>query len=379
MSKESRSVDKIDEAQLPRIIACGYREIKSSKTSLTFPAWLVQFEDQKFWWRSKRDFLLLFRASKRSIPIPKASLQKLANQSPWKIPNTEISIQKIDSKAEINNYSVQMVKSVQQCNYFIRKLASCCEDERVLKAWQNFSRSSDTDGLLDSGSMHNSDNCLPEQVGGQTSHEEAARLGQYFCSPTTAEKLVQLTTEFCLKRSIFNSKSLHKLTFLEPSCGQGDILWNLLQNLKTNGYDPGCYRVIACDIDHNAIQSCQEYAMQNKYVVNDWLRSDFLATKNDADYSGHVVVLGGPPYTSGAGSGKNMERNLPDLFFKHCVETWNAVFVAFILPKRYHCNPINTEEGWRVETHRLESSSFFFQGNQKITQPSIIQCYIKGP
>jgi len=404
------SVDKKnppEAQQFPRVIACGYREIKSSKTSLTFPAWLVQFDDNQknrsCWWRSKRDFLLLFRATKRFVSIPKASLQKLAAQSPWQVPTTNDGIsfmEESDSSAELlsNNYNIKMVKSIRQCDDYLRKIASCCEDdEETLKAWQKFSESNDTSGLIepDGTSTQNATSAVivPKNA---TTPKQASQLGQYFCSPSTAEKIVDLTMEFCNKnrKDYFNNSDdskKKKLIFLEPSCGHGDILWRLLQKLKTVEYydDRDSYRVIACDIDKNAIQRCEDHVKQEEqWIVDKWLHGNFLTTKeNDVAVTEHhhlvrdddmIVVLGGPPYTSGAGSGTKMERNLPDLFFQHCVKEWNAAFVAFILPERYRDNPIQAAIGsWIVETHELESSSFFFQGNHKVVQPSIIQCYVK--
>ena len=111
-----------------------------------------------------------------------------------------------------------------------------------------------------------------------------------------------------------------------------------------------------------------------------------------------IICLGGPPYTSGSGCGKYMQRDLPEQFISHCVTKWNVSTVCFLLPSRYktfdpttlvHGYPppmppprpsqlssthSSLKDSWIVENVELQSSEFFFQGSLPVIQPSIIQC-----
>ena len=110
-----------------------------------------------------------------------------------------------------------------------------------------------------------------------------------------------------------------------------------------------------------------------------------------------IVCLGGPPYTSGSGSGTNMRRDLPEQFIAHCITKWNASTICFLLPSRYktfdpttlvHGYPSppipspsqlstqssSLEDSWIVKNVELQSSEFYFQGSVPVIQPSIIQC-----
>ena len=113
-----------------KVLACGYREIKSAKSGLTFPAFLVSLpldeadNNVRIVWRSKRDFLLLGRAS--SLSLPKAALKKLAESTPWKRPGT--SIPKIEGHIE-NHYHARMKKSLLQLDQFLLYL--CDHSARV--------------------------------------------------------------------------------------------------------------------------------------------------------------------------------------------------------------------------------------------------------
>jgi hypothetical protein len=85
-----------------------------------------------------------------------------------------------------------------------------------------------------------------------------------------------------------------------------------------------------------------------------------------------VICLGGPPYTTGAGSmsNTNMQRDLPQRFVSHCFDEYKAQFVAFFLPRRFE------KHDWEYpcRTHELASSTFYFHG-KKVRQPSILQCF----
>jgi hypothetical protein len=379
----------------PCILACGYREIQSPRTALSFPAWLIQFSPGgRTFWRSKKDFLLLFRATKRStskgIPqCPKAALNKLVTRAPWKRPGFEGGDNEESSSVE-NNYHVSMKRNLFQLDRYLQCIVEHQSDDSDLsKAWQIFSRLSDTQGLRSPGetaSVVNNGNATAatptaiqqghekEPVSSFTSTQEGSKLGQYFCSPATAKQIVSSALDFVVKKKWETTKNI---IFLEPSCGHGDIVWQLLDDLETTRTDPCNHSIIGCDLDANAIRICQEHEKSDR--VMEWRQGDFLKTQPPADVvasSSTVVVLGGPPYTSGAGSGEAMTLDMPNAFLQHCVDVWKASFVAFILPKRYKDSPM-AMPGWTVETHELETSTFYFQGDRKVTQPSIIQSYTK--
>lgn len=355
--------------QLPCILACGYCEIQSPRTSLTFPAWLVLLSPSESYWRSKKDFLLLFRATKGKVQSPKTALNKLADKAPWKRPPGEDEERTTSSTAssETNNYHAPMKKNLYILDEYLQTVARLCgeDDSDIFKAWCLFVRPQDTEGLLPSKSSASAgEKLIPQKDSSSSSTIKSSKLGQYFCSDATAKQIVKLTLDY-----VRNNTKGGPVTFLEPSCGHGDILWQLLEDLETS-----YHHVIGCDLDSNVIETCQQHAKKDQV---EWMQGDFLQTKRPAGQeSSTLVVLGGPPYTSGAGSGENMDRSLPNVFLTHCVKTWKASFVAFILPERYRKCPMSVP-GWTVQTHELDSSTFFFQGQQKTTQPSIIQCYTR--
>lgn len=399
--------------QHPQVLACGYRRIQSPKTALTFPAWLVQLSPERSYWRSKKDFLLLFRATKggkTKLQCPKSALNKLSEKAPWNRqapqPKKDVDINDQKSCHQNNNYEPSMTKNIYLLDTYLRSVAALCdqEDLHVSKAWSHFIRPHDTDGLLSLLPLECSEGTtlvgamplitspdddhepgqnlreLPHQeeaVSVGTQHEAAIRsckLGQYFCSPATARQLVHLTLEFVRQQQ---EQQKHKtqgpVVFLEPSCGHGDIVRQLLQDLDGTSIVEHNFHVLGCDIDDSAIQRCRQQFPQSDHL--EWICDDFLrTTPSDHHASGTLVVLGGPPYTSGAGSGSLVERDLPLAFFLHCANVWKAAFVAFILPVRYKACPMQLP-GWNVETHALsESSTFFFRGQEGVVQPSIIQC-----
>ena len=174
------------------------------------------------------------------------------------------------------------------------------------------------------------------------------------------------------------------IVFLEPSCGHGDVVWPLLQRLQEPNLLVSDYRIVACDVDQNAVWHCQQQHPNTNDNDDDkisWITGDFLELSSSSSSStigswGTLTVcLGGPPYTTGAGSTR-MERNLPQQFFDRAVGEWQARLVAFFLPERYATQPLQLPDGWVSKTHALQSSTFFFQGQVPVTQPSILQvCY----
>lgn len=167
----------------------------------------------------------------------------------------------------------------------------------------------------------------------------------------------------------------NRIIFVEPSCGKGDVVFTLLQELERRKI--GNFQIMAYDIDPLAITSCKKNT--NNTTTNlQWTCCDFLTrSRPDTDKDDLVVCLGGPPYTSGAGSGPEIQRNLPQLFLSHCLEEWNAEVVAFFLPKRCQSCPPEAPNEWRMETQELDSSTFYFQGKVPVIQPSVLQCWCR--
>ena len=121
---------------------------------------------------------------------------------------------------------------------------------------------------------------------------------------------------------------------------------------------------------------------------------NFLSTTSNSNFEKNdkeqrtlfVCCLGGPPYTTGAGSSTDIQRDLPTKFVQHCQKEWKADIITFILPiryKKYHwgttesTNTESVEEKWDCTTKELKSSTFFFRGKEQITQPSIIQTFVR--
>ena len=68
------------------------------------------------------------------------------------------------------------------------------------------------------------------------------------------------------------------------------------------------------------------------------------------------------------------------MFVQHCQDEWQADYIVFLFPHRYReiGNSINVST-MRIGSVRqdLQSSTFYFQGKEKVTQPSILQTYIR--
>jgi hypothetical protein len=169
------------------------------------------------------------------------------------------------------------------------------------------------------------------------------------------------------------------IIFVEPSCGKGDIVNNLIYELGTRNIPSSRIFIQGFDIDPNAIRTCQNLQLPSNYQVS-WTCLNFLESKcihKDKPAKPLVVCLGGPPYTTGAGSRVEIQRDLPSLFIEHCIREWGASLVCFLLPSRYkdRDNMIALPSELHCETFALKSSTFFFQGTIPVTQPSILQCF----
>ena len=384
----------------PMLLACGYQCIPSPKTELLFPAWLVrlpthddiqqqqQQQQQEHRWRSKRDFLRLFRSaiatSNGTIQPPKAALQKLSNQAPWKTPgnplveydtsNGQELEQKDPHRTLSDNYHVSMKKSILLVNRFLQ---ACSRWESLQSVWQEFCRPGDTHGLVSNYCDHTT---RENSSIGITSPRESSTLGQYFCTEENANQLMDLTFVWIKQQQLLAPKTTTGTTenwvFLEPSCGHGQLVWALMERLKRVSLDST--EIVGYDLDDNAIQLCrhQQLLQTCHHDSVTWVSCNFLDSLSPSHGNSTIVVcVGGPPYTSR--NGASMERDLPQLFLNHSLQVWKADFCAFILPRRFAKNPPQVPIGWKCKTHDMASSTFYFQGTVEVTQPSIIQTFFR--
>ncbi|VEU43583.1 unnamed protein product [Pseudo-nitzschia multistriata] len=419
-----------------------------------------------FAWRSKRDFMLLARSSD-SLVLPKAALKKVvdSNSVPWRrfdmnlVGNNNTPYFLSDPKLP-NHFSVRMKKSLWLLDHFLHR-AETSATETAKAAWETFCRPSDTEDLITpreftpgaDSTTNQRDGNIAKPKGEDTqahstetkindpntsfssSHNEnvttladSSRLGQYFASEENSRMVVECALEKILP--LFHDGKNSDILFLEPSCGHGDIVASLVEALEEHEISPRSVFIQGYDIDPCVIKTCQQSTTfhnsrsansckdSNDYRVL-WECSSFFETtrqkclcsfesaygKRDETKRLLVCCLGGPPYTSGQGSGSSIQRDLPTRFVKHCRNEWKADVVSFLLPARYregmkhsitdctftkraaanaesvtHKNTINHSIGgaqqiWRCETEELKESTFFFRGKTKVKQPSIIQTF----
>jgi len=267
-----------------------------------------------------------------------------------------------------------------------------------------------------------------------TTLKESSRLGQYFASKENSRKVVEFALDKILPLYELRNNAQDKITansnakiiFVEPSCGHGDIVVSLVEALKERHIPPTSVGILGYDIDPGAIEVCrkrQEFVAKNtesnssdnmehdnckssNYTVF-WDCKSFFETnreqgihrfdiffKMDSDSTKAnppdilICFLGGPPYTTGQGSGSAMKRDLPERFVDHCVHEWKADVISFLLPARYREDPRkilcdgslvatpnehSDTNRWMRETQELEASKFLFRGTIEVTQPSIIK------
>jgi hypothetical protein len=133
------------------------------------------------------------------------------------------------------------------------------------------------------------------------------------------------------------------------------------------------------------VKDTQQLMERNKTPHSDTTTTSITTTafdsSNDFDHGIRVVCVGGPPYTTGAGTGSDMKRDLPEQFIRLSVETLHADHIFFFLPQRYERDSPSLlktlSEEWTYDTQPLPNSTFSFQGRD-ITQPSILQHWYKN-
>lgn len=159
--------------------------------------------------------------------------------------------------------------------------------------------------------------------------------------------------------------------------------------------------MLGYDIDKYAIQQCrQKLSKLNDNPFPVFLQCcNFLELSKD-EFVSHIhqesfisdlkktkiIFIGGPPYSSGVGSGEAIDRDLPSQFVMHSIHNIGADFVSFILPIRCN-NMVNDLQEqinarcknclWSCTIYNLTSSEFLFI-DQVVTQPSVIHCWVKN-
>ena len=382
------SSDRDMESSLPLVLACGYRQVYIAKSGLSFPAWLVKIPEENgsvcLVWKSKRDF---WRLARHVTSFPKAAWKKLAQSAPWQRPDfarhapidsTNGTTKFWDEDAE-NNWQPKMKRSLFLLDQYLQMAASITTPSEARDAWLEFVLdTSEVASLANTDGRHNNDS------------QRGNALGQYFCHPSNALQLVQ--TALSRLRSLCDNQH-SSLLAIEPSCGYGQIIETLLQELPTqfpSTDEKINFRIRGIDLDTVAIDRCRSNLTQHNFV--DLVATDFLSTSL-SDISGWqensaVFVVGGPPYTAGAGKGRCtstpdeslLHRNLPMKFVQHAVSAYSALVVCFLMPMR--CQRVDYhKEGWLPSNYDYESieleapSVFFFQGREPVKQPSLIQCF----
>lgn len=388
-----------DTPRLVSVLACGYEQVHIPKSGLSFPAWLVRVltttddgSDTRlptvlFVWRSKRDFWRLARKTK-SQHFPKAAWTKLGDAAPWKRPdfgshvNHEdvcigYDLKRLRTQSLEDNWHPSMKKSLLQIDQFLTKVASeAVRHEHIREIWNDFVKGYPPPA----GEKHFNSTSSP-RVGNA--------LGQYFCHPLNARQLVG-TALLRLRRMRGDDHEPLVLSLVEPSCGHGQIVESLLQAVGSPDAPVSVknFYLKAIDLDAHAIDKCRDKFGNDGDSV-DFVCCDFLkALPNDSSSPNDkcvVVVVGGPPYTAGAGQGGSDEsslcRDLPMRFVRHAIDAYDASVVCYLMPLR--CQRVDyVKEGWIPEHYEYESvqleapSVFFFQGtDHPVTQPSIIQCF----
>lgn len=395
-------------SEKPKVIACGHRQIET-KSGNSFPAFLIRCgeSDHRYFWRSKRDFLVLNRAAEHSFP--KKAFAKLSDQAQssgsWVRPDDDeapsggycklVGDHDVSDNIE-RNFNPNMKKSLLQLDEFLLKAYSASkeaitdndddEKDSIVTAWNVFCRPEHTNHLTDSS--NSSTNNL-------TTHTPtAARLGQYFASDENARLVIRKLVEL-LERDSEHSTSGSQLVFVEPSCGDGRIISELLNTKKQLKADN--VKILGYDIDPTAIErakanlSGNEVALECKDFLSLSLEdlSNCTTTTDEetssrkrrrrasSDDNGKIVVVGGPPYTP---------KPLPQQFILHSIQQLQAELVVFILPERcrkdadhlqqkLNTNATNkSKRKWCYSNTELENIDFSFE-DSTIQQPSVLQCW----
>ena len=423
MGRDNGSEDSSLPAPSAMVLACGYRQVHIPKSGLSFPAWLVYIRDNesscRCVWRSKRHFWRLARQMDRLLlssssssaaaaaaapqqqPFPKAAWKKLCDAAPWKRPDFEAHVSTMlpkeassnDPRALLdaeNQWQPKMTKGLLQLDQYLQRAAALDEAH---DAWHEFVQAP-FEGNDDDLNRNQPDdyNIEASRVGNA--------LGQYFCDPRNARQVVQTALHRLELLHNGSPASSQSLLFVEPSCGYGQIIETLLQQFAAssdevaiknkNGKNNDSFHVRGIDLDAVAIATCQEKFRLHSNVSLSCC--NFLETSVGDKEHKTVIVVGGPPYTAGAGKANDddkssLGRDLPMQFVRHAIQAHAAAVICLLMPAR--CESVDyVADGWipsfssssyryEYETIPLQAPSlFYFQGGgEPVKQPSVIQCF----
>lgn len=396
----------------PKVIACGHCQV-IGKTGKSFPAFLVRIPgldsdkaDERYFWRSKRDFLLLGRARPRQS-FPKKAFAKLSNQAlnsgSWVCPDDDEApsggyceiARRLSERQNSSNddgdivsdhFHPNMKKSLYQLDAFLLNALSASSSGDDNGAWAIFCRKEHTNSFQSSSIKTNCDNAHTST---------AARLGQYFASDDNAQLVVRKTIEL-LGGDDERRSAKYSLVFIEPSCGDGRIISKLLDASKQIEADS--INILGYDIDPIAVESaktklsggsvlaleCKNFlSLSLQDLLSAVSRSHSTTEKNSSrkrsrtgDNNRKVIVLGGPPYTP---------KKLPEQFILHSIQQLKADIVVFILPGRCKNDADSIQQilnrtrsdgtvTWFYSHMELANISFSFK-ESIVQQPSVLQCW----
>ena len=431
--------------------------------------------------------------TKSLMCFPKSAFQKIVENYPWTRPNVDlkdidgssnnddrfIGCQMDTSSSSCDNcFHPRMKKSLMQMDQFllqVYKLATSFNDfavvqdgdanasrdilVRLSRAWREFCRCDNHDQTclytssnkfmnespMKSNDMKNKPLSSQENLKIRT----GVSLGQYFANDDNVVYTVENLLKYLLSRSKLSPSSPNRCKtiqsivkdyiFVEPSCGDGRILSEIMRRLTTLqdvDANPNTFAkpsIIGYDIDPVACNACRRRLSDRNYsipvICTDFLQitrqefrshcCDMMGMTDRSVLHKKVVMVGGPPYT--VGRGKDIERDLPMKFIVHSFLELGAEHVCFILPERcgkeafvyeikncfdvkkysaHHissgkiCSAPNKTRKISQETkmhkvgetsvkfkcissYDLPSSKFFFCGERShiVDQPSILQIY----
>lgn len=324
----------------PHVVECGYRQIRV-KSGADYPLWLVQCGPDAAVFCARRDWYRLGRCQEG---LPKAAVAKLAHEVPWRRPDAEI-------QADVDNHwHPRMTKNLRLLDRYLqsaaRQASSASADPRLIQAWKEFCQPLDP----------NKPRPADEETGNA--------LGQYFCSRASAEQLVDSLARHLAAMD-------QPVVVVEPSCGHGHVIKRLLERPIRK-----IQRILGWDLDEASIAHCRR-----SISGVEWATGDFLQSKrhDHVDQDATVVIMGGPPYSAGAGHGSHMRRDLPIQFVQHALGEWKAAVVVFLLPERCRDIDYRLPSDIQTETVELVDSFFYFCGGRRVHQPSILQCFSRHP
>jgi predicted RNA methylase len=195
-------------------------------------------------------------------------------------------------------------------------------------------------------------------------HEKRMReLQQYFTLNDNIETLVNTTFEYLLLSNT-HSNILNDTLFIEPSCGDGRVIKNLMAK--------GCKNIVGYEIDEEIIRNIENIQVKSKILTQDFTAIDQVHVNGYKN----SVLIGNPPFAD-----QQKSRLYPLEFILKGIIQYRVNLVAFILPTR--CNSsrflthlldqihVHSSSTWKIINTIDIDPSFEFNG-RIITQPSIL-------